>query len=86
MREGVLGQVQVGEVSTAASQQSPKQLAEKQREKWAELFLALEQIKAQMQHKQTKITEPMFVGISLFNRNIIGCMTVALFNNIYIYV
>lgn len=34
VREGVLGQVQVGEVSTAAPQQGPKQLAEKQRDKW----------------------------------------------------
>lgn len=32
MRERVLGQVQVGEVSAAASQQGPEQLAEKQRD------------------------------------------------------
>lgn len=31
VREGVLGQVQVGEVGTAAPQQGPEQLAEKQR-------------------------------------------------------
>lgn len=37
VREGVLGQVQVGEVSAAASQQGPKQLAEKQRDKWVVL-------------------------------------------------
>lgn len=32
VREGVLGEVQVGEVSTAASQQGPKQLAGKHRD------------------------------------------------------
>lgn len=37
VREGVLGQVQVGEVSTAAPQQGPKQLAERQRDKWVVL-------------------------------------------------
>lgn len=31
VREGVLGQVQVGQVGTAAPQQSPEQLAEKKR-------------------------------------------------------
>lgn len=39
VREGVLGQVQVGEVSTAAPQQGPKQLAERQRDKWVVLCL-----------------------------------------------
>lgn len=33
VREGVLGQVQVGEVGAAASQQGPEQLAGKQRDK-----------------------------------------------------
>jgi len=33
VRKGVLGEVQVGEVSAAASQQGPKQLAERQRER-----------------------------------------------------
>lgn len=37
MREGILGEIQVGEVSAAASQQGPKKLAEKQRTERNEL-------------------------------------------------